>query len=309
MVPGNCQRGQLTKRGAEQHLALGRAFRDVYIKKQHLLPGRFDPTLVYLRSTDVPRTLQSAMNFVSGAFPGTLAHVIPIATMERDTETADPSGKFCPALNHQRLIFKQSGAYRNYRRSRLKPLVQKYAALWNVSSINTNALNDELRGHFCHGLPRPIVQLDDALRIETATRHLKNLLTLNTLRLYVGFFLGDIMDTLLDQTRRFNLLSAHDTTVRALLLALVYGDAPQMRWPAYASHLAFERWRDPSGKQFVVLQYDGTNKRMRGPCKNIWCQFSDFRGLVAQFNVTRRECFSIPSNNLINGSIYEFEPI
>lgn len=307
MVPGNCQRGQLTKRGAEQHFALGQAFRKLYIEKQHLLhPRKLDRKHVYLRSTDVPRTLQSALNFVAGAFPDTLADVIGISTLDRDTETADPSWRFCPALHRQLVLFEQSGTYRNYRRNKLEPIIEKYAALWNVSSINTNALNDELRGHFCHHFALPL-SLNDAYLIEAATRHLKNLVTMHTLRLYVGFFLQDVVETIANKTRRFNLLSAHDTTVRALLHALARGEDPRMPWPPYASHLAFERWRDPSGRLFVVMQHDGRNRKMQYPCKHIFCRFSDFRKLVSRFNVTRQECFEEPTRN--HGTTKEWETI
>lgn len=42
------------------HYDLGQKFRAHYVDNLGFLPSQFDPTKIYVRSTDVPRTLQSA---------------------------------------------------------------------------------------------------------------------------------------------------------------------------------------------------------------------------------------------------------
>lgn len=68
-LPGDCARGMLTALGASQHRALGITFRNQYVVKMGFLPAAFNSSLVYVRSTDIQRTLESAQNQVDAMFP------------------------------------------------------------------------------------------------------------------------------------------------------------------------------------------------------------------------------------------------
>lgn len=59
ILAGNCSAGQLTSVGVAQHQALGAWLRAHYIDDLHFLSGDYQPDAVYIRSTDVPRTIQS----------------------------------------------------------------------------------------------------------------------------------------------------------------------------------------------------------------------------------------------------------
>ncbi|XP_059059758.1 prostatic acid phosphatase-like [Achroia grisella] len=58
--------GQLTNTGKKQHFALGQWLRERYT---HLLSTEFEPTELYVRSTDVDRTLMSAEANLAGMYP------------------------------------------------------------------------------------------------------------------------------------------------------------------------------------------------------------------------------------------------
>lgn len=55
----NCT-GQLTYAGYQMHYDLGKRFRSHYVDKLGFLPSKYDPNVFYVRTTDSPRTIQSA---------------------------------------------------------------------------------------------------------------------------------------------------------------------------------------------------------------------------------------------------------
>ncbi|KAI9189838.1 hypothetical protein H9P43_001271 [Blastocladiella emersonii ATCC 22665] len=65
-----CYHGQLTDRGRTTLSSIGASLRDLYVGKLGFLPSTFaDPALVYLRSTDYPRTLESLHSLMLGLYP------------------------------------------------------------------------------------------------------------------------------------------------------------------------------------------------------------------------------------------------
>lgn len=86
-----------------QHLRLGQALRARYVTELGFLPAEFDPTVVYLRSTDVPRTIQSAQSLIAGLFPDAATSsasvpVLTIHTMDGDGDNMTPNTGLCPRL-------------------------------------------------------------------------------------------------------------------------------------------------------------------------------------------------------------------
>ena len=60
--------GELTNEGTRQHYILGQWLRIRYF---FLLPVRYSPQRIYVRSTDVDRTMESSMANLAGMFPPT----------------------------------------------------------------------------------------------------------------------------------------------------------------------------------------------------------------------------------------------
>jgi hypothetical protein len=64
ILPGNCMLGQLTSKGRDQHFDLGKQYRKLYVDTYKLLPPSINPGDIWVRSTDIPRTVQSGMVMV-----------------------------------------------------------------------------------------------------------------------------------------------------------------------------------------------------------------------------------------------------
>ncbi len=60
---------ELTPVGERQQCLLGHLRRLQYVENSGLLPQRYDPTSIYVRSTDVRRTLMSAQAYLIGLYP------------------------------------------------------------------------------------------------------------------------------------------------------------------------------------------------------------------------------------------------
>lgn len=61
--------GQLTPQGMHQEYELGQKFHHRYIEQEKLLPRNYQPGTLYVRSTDVDRTLMSAQCALMGLYP------------------------------------------------------------------------------------------------------------------------------------------------------------------------------------------------------------------------------------------------
>lgn len=106
------------------------------------------------------------------------------------------------------------------------------------------------------------------------------------LKMAVGGFLQDLARDIQIESSSFRLYSAHDSTMRVLLMAL---GAFDNYWPPYASHSAFEVWKNnQSGEEFVVLQYDGRTVQMGGACasssSSVYCPMGDFLSLLSSWD-------------------------
>lgn len=61
--------GELTAEGMRQEFQLGRELRKRYVDQYHLLPPYYSADSLYVRSTDLNRTLMSAESFLYGLYP------------------------------------------------------------------------------------------------------------------------------------------------------------------------------------------------------------------------------------------------
>lgn len=73
-VDAICQPGELTDRGRETTLALGQRLRKLYVEQLGFLPSMMDAQVaskVNLRSTPIPRALESVQQAYTGLYPAT----------------------------------------------------------------------------------------------------------------------------------------------------------------------------------------------------------------------------------------------
>lgn len=179
VLPGsNCQFGQLTSVGAEQHQALGAHLRARYVP--WFLPANFDPQAVWIRSTDLQRTILSAYNFIQGGFPGSATpEVVDINVVDEDKDdTSGGNSRLCPRLGRLYAKQRNSTQYVKLWQSQLGDFAARFSATWNmtITPSFTYALNDVVRSRLCHNMPLPPgLGSADALQITKTSRNLANM--------------------------------------------------------------------------------------------------------------------------------------
>src|SRR5271157_460200 len=82
--------GQLTAIGMRQEFELGTKLRSAYVAQDGLLPPRYTPGTLYVRSTDRDRTLMSAQSFLMGLYPQGTGPILPSSTRSALPNGAQP---------------------------------------------------------------------------------------------------------------------------------------------------------------------------------------------------------------------------
>lgn len=77
--------GALTEEGRKQEIQLGIQLRKKYIDQDHLLSAKYDSNSMYVRSTSVPRAIDSAKAFLSAFYPDDYSK-IPIHTIPKEND-------------------------------------------------------------------------------------------------------------------------------------------------------------------------------------------------------------------------------
>eukprot|EP00727_Mastigamoeba_balamuthi_P007861 m51a1_g3696 hypothetical protein (430) ;mRNA; f:379809-381702 len=314
---GNCTPGQLTERGAMQHMRLGKRMREIYVDKLRLLPEKLDESQLFVRSTDVPRTRQSAIAHVAGLYPyeGETRVRLRVAPAELETMNPPSHQTACPRLGQIVAALKSSDEW-NARQCQLADVrarlerafgtrgLDKFANAFNPYSDNMHCskqANAACVPRECHGMSTPVPASDVQTVMSQAEWELlawsapSGPVAPELSRLAIGFFLaGDLAPAMRSALAgdpaapKYALFSAHDYTLAFLLSALGHRNE---RWPQYASHAVFEVLRMPSGAGAVRFVYNGEERLIEGcdasPCE--WEQFARVVDALAVRNATS-EC-------------------
>eukprot|EP01116_Phalansterium_solitarium_P002341 TRINITY_DN1229_c0_g2_i1.p2 TRINITY_DN1229_c0_g2~~TRINITY_DN1229_c0_g2_i1.p2 ORF type:complete len:435 (-),score=166.64 TRINITY_DN1229_c0_g2_i1:380-1684(-) len=298
---GNCALGQLTAKGLGQHYTLGGQFRALYGPQgQNLLPEEYDPRLMYVRSTDVPRTLASAQANVWSLLPPNSPQnqsaIVDIHTMDNTYEDMWAIYSGCPRLSQLLAQLENSSAWAQ-ENATLAPLVAEIQKALNTTTYpDWIGLFDNLFARKCHSVPYPDGITDETLEaIAGAANFYLNSawLTPDIGRLIMGQLVADLLDNFDafvsgQAPFRYVYYSGHDTTVGPLAASLgVYNKL----WPPYASHMEFEFWQDVKGNYFVQVKYNDQVTTLPA-CGGVMCPWSTFRAFFASravFN-TAKDC-------------------
>ncbi|XP_013184946.2 prostatic acid phosphatase [Amyelois transitella] len=139
--------GELTNIGKRQHFALGQWLRKRY---SHLLSSEFEPSEIYVRSTDVDRTLMSAQANLAGMYPPTGQSVwdrdlmwqpIPVHTEPEKEDKLLAMKKRCPKYTKEKEQFLHSAEYKN-RLSKYQNLMNYLTAYTGEKVTDYNDIND-----------------------------------------------------------------------------------------------------------------------------------------------------------------------
>lgn len=264
--------GQLTQLGMEQHYELGEYIRKRYGK---FLNESYKRQQVYVRSTDVDRTLMSAMTNLAALFPPEGISVwnpnlpwqpIPVHTVPLSEDRL----LYLPFKNCSRFEELLSETLKSEEfQKRLEPYKDFIETLPKLSGFHGKKLfeiwsniYDPLFCESVHNFTLPSWATEDTM---TKLKELSELSVLSLYgmhkqkekaRLQGGVLVSEILNHMKSATHPWNqrklvMYSAHDTTVSGLQMAL---DVYNGILPPYASCHIMELYLD-KGKYFIEMYY------------------------------------------------------
>ena len=266
------EQGRLLLNGVQQHENLGKLYHNYLSIQNNLLPTDYDPSKIYIRSSVIPRAIESAVSFLHGMYePKTYTEKLLIETGQYGFDALYPSSELDDFYVQKTKEFISKSEFQ-YRLSLIPPEIKKV--------IPKNPVNQILAGDFiycllCNNFKLPKIIEDDNKRyqmmIHTNKKCFGSLyylmnsnMTFGTTRFieFVGkkafrpiieLFVSHLKKFMDQKTEvRFTLFSGHDITISAFLIAL--GILNKEGIPPYASHLAAELWEKRNKRviRFVI---------------------------------------------------------
>ncbi|CAO3627275.1 unnamed protein product [Cunninghamella blakesleeana] len=262
--PGACYFGQLTNLGRNSLNSLGARLREIYIDKLNFLPDEFDEKMIYIRSTDYPRTQESVQQMIAGGLypPSKRNNGDTLQIRIRDPRDENMySNPNCYKLRYMAKEFHKTVAdiYKDQFVSLSKRLKKYVDDVSLDSHPSANGIFDTVVAAKVHGFDLPeefddqlIEDLEQIVVSEWFYGHIHN----NEFRrLGLGRLAGEIRDRMVhrvDGTDKKNnedyklaVYSGHDTTIAPLLIIL---GGYNSRWPPFGSSIIFELYKSNKGK-------------------------------------------------------------
>ncbi|XP_033471020.1 lysophosphatidic acid phosphatase type 6 [Epinephelus lanceolatus] len=293
-LTGGTYPGQLTTVGMQQLYELGKRLRRRYIEESPFLSSTFSPTEVYVRSTNIVRTIESAKCLVAGLFQQKQKEIVPILTTDAESEILYPNYHGCKLL-------KSLGSHRWAESATLPDIAADLQSIQNALGIAAHQridfilIRDDMVARETHGLPCPSVL--DTWRNTVEQRavdmicHVYEPSKRENLQLCVGRLLHTLLTnidekvqgTSSEPNRKLFLYSAHDTTLIPCLMALGVFD---MRWPPYAADMTLElHQQQQTNKSFVKVSYVGEDLLIPG-CSGVYCPLEEFKQVLSAYSLS-----------------------
>lgn len=269
--------GQLTNLGKQQHYALGQYLRSRYAD---FLPATYNEEDIYVRSTDVDRTLMSVDANLAGLYPPTENQTwnpalkwqpIPVHTQPENEDAILAMKKPCPrysALAKKVLLeppFSDINAanavlydYLSYNTGLKIDSLETMEFLYNtlfIEKIYNFTLPPWTRDVYPYKM-RGTCEMSFAVACYTQ----------EMARLKTGLWFGEMLEHMINTTRQIarsdhhqllRIYSGHDTTIANILNALHLFSPPHA--PPYAATILFELRRLPSNNYYVTVLYKNTS--------------------------------------------------
>jgi len=320
---GSCFPGQLTLRGSEQHVQLGKALREIYVDKLKFIDEQSLSNL-YVRSTNVLRTQLSVRSLLKGLIPNR-SKAISIHTVPKEIETFQINPKACPVLNDIEKKLKNEDTWKEYIQKNLplKKKLDQYLgyALEEDENYGYESYVDTYLARTCHNMKLPCIKGNCDYNTEMITQisnngdfeyeffYSKAENSKKYLTAGIGYALKEIVRNIEkvieskplgknnSNIPTFYIYSAHDNSVGPIMGAL--GVEP-MEWPPYASNLIFELWKkndDESSIESIDFSDYVIRVIYNGKIiKTNWCDFNacpllSFYDRFKEYFPSNNECF------------------
>ncbi|XP_029315690.1 lysophosphatidic acid phosphatase type 6 [Cottoperca gobio] len=286
--------GQLTTVGMQQLYELGQRLRRRYVEESPFLSSTFSPAEVYVRSTNIVRTIESAKCLVAGLFQQKQKEIVTILTTEAESEILYPNYHGCKLL-------KILASHRWAESSTLPDIAADLQSIQSALGIAAHQhidfilIRDDMVARETHGLACPSVL--DTWRNKVEQRavdmicHVYQPSKRENLQLCVGPLLHTLLanieeklqGTSSEPNRKLFLYSAHDTTLIPCLMALGIFD---MRWPPYAADFTLELHQHrQTNKSFVKVSYVGQDQLVPG-CSGVYCPLEEFKQVLSAYSLS-----------------------
>jgi len=294
-LQGNCPQGYLTEQGWENHQTLGKHWRERYVKKMQFLPETLNTSLMYFRSTDSPRTVESVQANLLGLYPlknRPSSTIIDVYTMDTSTENLLPSTT-CPVLMNACHDVQNSTSWLREMEN-ITSLENYLKNAWNTTTLPWwIGIFDNLYSRSFHGIAFPSAvtkQVYKKLK-DIALFQLKELYRPEDVKMLgIGRFVDELISTfdhVITPTQKDPVIyvhySAHDLTI-GLLLSVYNALDSIPSWPRYASSLQFELYYHHDLQEYMVqVLYNGEVINIP-PCgTNTLCRFSIFKKISMKY--------------------------
>jgi hypothetical protein len=268
---GNCSKGQLSGIGRQQLFQVGQKFRNYYIKYLKFLSDGYKEDEIYVESSDVPRTIQSAQYLMLGLYPIAKNERIIIHTSDEEQSDYEFSFK-CPKLYVYIAGVVKKLEFLKFQAIHLPAKLALDAKMKKM--IGFEVYYDHFRCYKARGLPLPEGVTEDHVR--HITEYINGMFQFffrepKIVRLAIGRLMKRLymrMSAVVEgkPSHKFVLYSGHDTTVGPVLAALGFYNYPI---PPYASNLVIELLQKETSF-FVKVIYNGEILLVPG-CKDKLC--------------------------------------
>ncbi|XP_077977358.1 lysophosphatidic acid phosphatase type 6-like [Glandiceps talaboti] len=261
--------GQLTAKGMKQLYCLGQQLRKEYVEEKKFLPVEFDPAVIYIRSTNIARTQESARSSLAGMYEELLGKPKGLVVIHSEAERKEilyPSNRYCDHLGaHTKWLNKNLDVIPGLSENRKK--LQQLLELDKEEDVNYIHIRDDLFARMSNNLEVPEKLAPYADTVEKWALEVTRAQVMGTkeedyeevLQVSVGPLVKLITDNLKDIAAgkigsKFHLYACHDSSIIALLCAF---DIYDNQWPPFAADLRFEVYKNTQGEHFVKMMYVG----------------------------------------------------
>lgn len=288
---GGCYTGQLTAIGKEGMYNVGKLLAKEYIHKHGLISPVYSPTEVYVRSSNIKRTILSATSLLAGLYgKENIQEPVQMFTKPSTEEDMYPNWGHCNNLkiwanyvmrNHDRLP--------GHREDQEK--IHKLIGGEDDKPLHFIALLDYIYCRKAHRIPVPLDLLAEEKLIVKRASELQAHVIGGENNSMLAYGIGSLINTFccritewINEPRESKLLlySAHDTTLIAILNVL---DVFNKQWPPFGSYLALELYKRKDSKFFIRVVYNGEALIVDKEHGNEFIAVDKFLNLVGKYRV------------------------
>ncbi|NRA73648.1 MAG: histidine-type phosphatase [Rickettsiales bacterium] len=256
---------KITPLGKQKAELLGKKFREYYINKTHLLPKKFEQSLIYVRSTNFQRTKETAKSILKGIYPEESYKIkITVLPYKKDilntNKYAKKSVPITEATDFKNHIKKSDPSLMTAIEKELENINHifgtKFSAIRKFSHISdlmhvSKLQNKSFLKPFPDDRREKIINLSHKLILNSFTYPKFSCLYGKDFVLYIS----NLLESREQHKQKYFLYTAHDGNILAIA-PLLGMNLKQM--PPYLANLRFELLQNTTNKQlFVKTSLDG----------------------------------------------------